>query len=76
MGQGGSDGPAEKLESLHVSQIPDILVAGESQGNDRGIDDSVDFFIKILEPEYNEQKGKKLEEFFNDPCNTDTVEKK
>jgi len=76
VGQGRCDGTAEKLESFHVSQIPGVLVAGESQGNDRGINDPIDFFIKLFEPEHNQKKRKELECLFNDSGDADAIEKK
>ena len=76
MGQGRCDGAAEQLESFQVSQITGVLVTGKSQGNERSIDDPIDIFVEFFEPENNEQKRKKLERFFNDPCDSDAEEKK
>lgn len=76
VGQGRGYSAPEQLESFHVGQIPGVLVAGESQGDDRSVDDAIDFFIEFSEPENNKKKRKILERFFNDPCDTDAVDEK
>ena len=75
MGQGRSKGTSKEGESFHMDKVSRVFIAGESEGEDGCVDDSIDLFIECFEPDDKEKKGKVFKKFFNQSYDTDAVEK-
>lgn len=75
MGQWRGKGPTKEFESFQIGQMPEVFIAGESERDDGRIHNTVNLFVKGLKPHNYEEERKKLEDFFYQSDNSNTVEK-